>query len=88
VTGYCARHDPILACGFLRCGRCGHSAFPADAEWLPGGLIVATYPPACDHHEAVTFLVDPVALTPGDDWCSAIATTTGSPCRNRPAPGS
>jgi hypothetical protein len=85
---YCPEDDPILACGFLRCGQCGHSAFPADAAWLGGGTILATYPASCEHHGAVTFLVDPAALTPSADWCQAIAATTGNPCRNRPGPGS
>ena len=89
MTGrYCADHDPILACGFCRCGQCGHTAWPTDAEWLDGGTILATYPASCEHHGAATFLVDPAALTPSGDWCNALAATTGSPCRNRPAAGS
>jgi hypothetical protein len=51
-------------------------------------MILATYPATCEHRDAVTFLVDPAALSPGGDWCNSIAATTGSPCRNRPAPGS
>lgn len=85
---YCAAHDPILACGVLRCPRCGRTAWPADAEWLPGGLVLATWPPGCGHRGAVTFVVDPGALARFDDWCSALAVTTGDLCRNRAAPGS
>ena len=57
MTGYCPEHDPILACGFLRCGLCGHAAWPTDAEWLDGGTILASYPASCEHHDAVTLLV-------------------------------
>jgi hypothetical protein len=87
VTGYCPEHDPILAYGHVRCRQCGHTAWPTDAEWLGGGTILATYPASCEHHEAVTFLVDPAAL-PSADWCQAFAATTGSLCRNRAAAGS
>jgi hypothetical protein len=88
VSGYCPDHDPILACGRHRCGQCGHTAWPADAEWLDDGTILASYPPACEHVGAATFLVDPSALALSPFWCNALAVTTGEMCRRRPAPGS
>jgi hypothetical protein len=88
MMAYCPDHDPILAAGYLRCHTCGRAAWPADAEWLGDGTILATYPPACEHlGDAITFVVDPAALDLSPDWCNAIAATTGSLCRNRSAPG-
>jgi hypothetical protein len=45
VTGYCPDHDPILA-GPFRCG-CGAEAYPVDAEWIGGALVLATFEQVC-----------------------------------------
>ena len=42
---YCPRHDPILAGPFC-CGS-GVTAWPVDAEWLGGPLILATFEQDC-----------------------------------------
>jgi hypothetical protein len=85
---YCPDHDPILRAGFGRCGACGHTAYPDDAEWLEDGTILASYPAACEHARPGTWIIDPDALAADPGWCAAQTTTTGSPCRKRPRPGS
>jgi hypothetical protein len=42
---YCPDHDPILAAPF-RCG-CDAKAYPVDAEWIGGPLILATFEQDC-----------------------------------------
>ena len=83
----CPDCDPITLCGFLRCPACGHVAYPADAGWMPGALILASYPAACEHVAAQAWLVDPAAMVPSPAWCNALAASTGAPCRNRPRAG-
>jgi hypothetical protein len=88
MNGYCPLCDPLLACGVVRCGRCGVPAWPADAEWLPDGQVVATYPGACAHHDDdMCAVVDPAWLTTDPRWCVG-RTATGAFCRNRRSPGS
>jgi hypothetical protein len=83
----CPDCDPILAAGLARCPTCGHVAYPVDAEWLPSGGIIASYPAACEHLGARTWLIDLFQLTPGTIWCNGTAVTTGALCRNRARPG-
>ena len=42
---YCPEHDPILVATFI-CG-CGAKAYPVDAEWIGGALVLATYEQDC-----------------------------------------
>jgi len=64
---YCPEHDPILRAGFARCTECSQINFPAEAAWLPDGLILAIYPPVCSHHARSTMrIVDPAALPERD----------------------
>jgi hypothetical protein len=40
---YCPDHDPILLAASIICGTCKAESFPADAEWMPDGMILADY---------------------------------------------
>ncbi|MGA2831037.1 MAG: hypothetical protein ABSF03_33550 [Streptosporangiaceae bacterium] len=64
---YYLEHDPILRAGFARCTGCGRINFPVDADWLPGGLILASYPAMCSHHaRGAVMIVDPATLPERD----------------------
>ena len=64
---YCPEHDPILRAGFARCTRCSRIVFPVDADWLPGGLILASYPAVCSHAaRGAVMIVDPATLPERD----------------------
>jgi len=81
-VSWCPDCDPILRAGFIRCRVCGIDSYPADAEWVSGGLIIATYPPACGHRAAaMTWVVDPAKLASAEPRCEA-ATQSGARCRN------
>lgn len=86
--GYCPAHDPNLWAPFFACTRCGGSRGglrAVDADWMDGGLILATYEPACEHARPVTILVNAAPGQPAR-WCIALA-RSGLPCRNRRACG-
>lgn len=101
---YGPEHDPILRAGVARCTRCSRIVFPVDAGWLPGGLILASYPAVCTHARGTVMIVDPAALPerdPGFDLeryftlelylpgrRCAGRNRYGRPCRSPAQPGS
>jgi hypothetical protein len=87
MNDYCPDCDPLLACGVVCCARCGVPAWPADAEWLPDGQVIATYPAACAHYGDLTGVIDPARLVIDSRFCAG-RTTTGALCRARRSPGS
>lgn len=86
-TGYCADHDPLLCAGLVTCELCGHVAYPTDAAWLDGRLVMASFPAPCAHVRPISGVVDTTQLGRSDLWCHALTRTTGDPCRNRARPG-
>jgi hypothetical protein len=90
VTGipYCVDHDPLVLAGFVSCPRCGRVAYPVDAAWLDGRLVLASFPPACPHTRAVVWLGNPADLRrQRARWCHVRTRATGDPCRNRSRDG-
>jgi hypothetical protein len=86
VSDYCPAHDPILIAGYTRCNTCGQAAYPSDAEWLDDDHILAAYPPGCGHLRESAWVVTIGAERTPDEWCKAIARSTGELCRNRARP--
>lgn len=60
--------DSILYAGVASCPECGRVAYPSDARWLDGALIVAFFPAPCAHCPARIMVIDPEKLpaTSGD----------------------
>jgi hypothetical protein len=79
----CPDCDPILLAGHARCGTCGQAAYPSEAEWIDGEHILAVYKPACAHQREATWIVATSAEPTPDEWCKAIARSTGQLCRQR-----
>jgi hypothetical protein len=89
-------HDPILRAGLTRCRDCGRIAYPTDAVFLDGDLILVTYAMACEHMPSGTAVIDmatiPVIAVDPNDWLSgrrcAGRTVKGRQCRAYARPGS
>ena len=63
MTQPAGRRDPLLEAGIRYCGTCGATAYPEDAAWIAGDLILASFPPLCDHADhAMTGIVTPSVL--------------------------
>lgn len=99
-----AGHDPILRAGFARCPRCSRIGLPVDADWLPGGLILASYPAVCSHARGAVMIVEPGTVPERDPGFAleryfalelylpgrrcAGRTRSGRQCRSPAQPGS
>jgi hypothetical protein len=64
---YCADHDPGVLAGYLTCNECHGRAYPDDAEWIGGHLLIVAYghmtgdPDCPDNHRGRLVLLDTTA---------------------------
>lgn len=89
--------DSILHAGVVSCPECGRAAYPSDAGWLDGVLLVAFFPALCVHCPARIMVIDPGQLpAPSGDLsrylpgrrCAGRARSARRPCRAYAVPGS
>lgn len=82
-------YDPLIAAGRVSCSACASVAYATDARWATddGRLLLATYPAACEHTQAITWLIDLDTPARPRMWCHERTRTTGDPCRNKARDG-
>jgi hypothetical protein len=95
-----ADHDPILHATSVTCGACGTESWPADAEWITGTLVLATFAPEHDRGCSWRGFPETVLLDIGQDntaipalpdrprRCRGTAISTRRQCRGYARPGS
>jgi hypothetical protein len=87
-VSYCPGCDPIVCAGHVRCPTCGQAAWPSDAAWVGDDRVLAVYEAACSHLGDAAWIVGTGAEPTPDEWCKAIARSTGELCRQRARAGS